>query len=70
MGARLKLRGACERPPEFPFVAQAATAGLRRSRLTAPSTKTKNTGTKKIARIVAEIIPPITPVPMAFWLAA
>ncbi len=29
-------------------------------------TTTKNTGTKKIARIVAVTIPPITPVPTAF----
>ena len=32
-------------------------------------TTTKNTGTKKIASKVAVIIPPITPVPMARWLA-
>lgn len=31
-------------------------------------TKTKNRGTKKIASTVAEIIPPITPVPTACWL--
>ena len=30
-------------------------------------TTTKNSGTKKIARTVAVIMPPITPVPMAFW---
>ena len=27
-------------------------------------------GTKKIARIVADTMPPITPVPMSFWLPA
>ena len=32
-------------------------------------TTTKNTGTKKIASSVAVIMPPITPVPMARWLA-
>ncbi len=31
-------------------------------------TSTKNSGTKKIASTVAEIIPPITPVPTACWL--
>src|SRR5690606_19603399 len=31
-------------------------------------TKTKKTGTKNTANTVAEIIPPNTPVPMAFWL--
>ena len=34
------------------------------------STKTKKAGTKKTASTVAEIMPPSTPVPMAFWLAA
>ena len=30
---------------------------------------TKNTGTRKIARMVPVIMPPATPVPIAFWLA-
>ena len=30
--------------------------------------KTKKTGTNRTARIVAEIMPPSTPVPMACWL--
>ena len=29
---------------------------------------TKNTGTKKMPSTVAEIMPPSTPVPIAFWL--
>jgi hypothetical protein len=32
-------------------------------------TTTKNTGTKNTASTVAVIMPPITPVPMARWLA-
>ena len=33
-------------------------------------TSRKNTGTKKIASTVAVIMPPTTPVPIAFWLPA
>ena len=38
-------------------------AGCTRNNLT---TVTKNTGTKKIARMVADSMPPTTTVPMAF----
>src|SRR3546814_93589 len=56
--------------PVSAAVGPAAPWGALAGRSNSFITTTKNTGTKKIARTVAEIIPPSTPVPMAFWLAA
>ncbi len=45
-------------------------SGLGSRPLNQPRTITKNSGTMKMARRVAVNMPPITPVPMSFWLPA
>src|ERR1041384_4876432 len=43
---------------------------VSRCRRSSERTETKNSGTKNIARTTPESMPPMTAVPMAFWLPA
>src|SRR5690606_32310088 len=54
--------------PGVAAVPAVSSAGRRLIRPKSFITKTKKTGTKNTASTVAEIIPPITPVPIARWL--